>query len=118
MKFKASIGTALICGCGHLLSGCSTLDQSLELGAGMGTLAGGVATYGAYSAGGQTPSLQTMALGTSIGAILGLATAYFTYQSVSEDRKSCEADQIEMHFGDLPPSPFMVPKPQLKKGSH
>ena len=100
-----------------LFCSCSTLDQSLQLGGGLGALSGGVATYGGYSAGGKSPSFETVAIGAGIGAVVGLATSYFTHQAVVEDRKSCEADQVEMHFGDLPPSPFIIPKNNTKKGS-
>jgi len=99
------------------LTGCSTMDQSLELGSGLGFAVGTAATVGGYSAGGRSPSLETVAIGAGIGAAVGLVTSYFTHQSVADDRKSCEAEQVEMHFGDLPPSPFIVPKPQTKKGS-
>ena len=101
---------------GLSLTACSTMDQSLELGAGLGTVMGAAATATAYSAGGQSPSLGTVAIGAGIGTAVGLITSYFTHQSVVEDRKACEAEQVEMHFGDLPPSPFLVPKPQAKKG--
>ncbi len=100
-----------------LFCSCSTLNQSLQLGVGLGTVSGAVAAYSGYSAGGQSPNLETIAIGAGIGAVIGLATSYFTHQSVTEDRKSCEADQIEMHFGDLPPSPFVIPKNLNKKGS-
>ncbi len=113
---KVKLNLFLLCLLG---AGCSTLDQSIELGGTLGTIAGVAATYGGYSAGGQSPSLSTVAIGAGVGAIVGIATSYFTHQSVLQDRKSCEADQIDMHFGDLPPSPFIVPKPEShnKKGT-
>ena len=96
-------------------NGCSTLDQSIELGASLGSLTGGATTFAGYSAGGNSPDLGTVAIGAGVGAILGIATSYFTHQSVAQDRKACEADQIEMHFGDLPPSPFVIPKNENTK---
>jgi hypothetical protein len=102
---------------GALLGGCATLEQSLELGAGMGAATGTAATLGGYSVSGRSAPIESAAIGAGIGVVLGLATSYFTHKSIESDRKSCEADQIEMHFGDLPPSPFVVPKPQTKKGS-
>ncbi len=98
------------------MTACSTLDQSLKLGGTMGALFGGAATFGAYSAGGQSPSLQTVTAGAAIGTAIGFLTSYLTHQSVALDRKSCDVEQTEMHFGDLPPSPFIVPKPNAKKG--
>ena len=102
---------------GLALSGCSTLDQSLELGGGMGMAIGAGAMVAGSGAAGHSASMESVAIGAGVGAILGLATSYFTHKSVDSDRNACEADQIEMHFGDLPPSPFVVPKPQTKKGS-
>ena len=104
---------------GLALSGCSTLDQSIELGSGMGMAIGAGAMVAGSEAAGHSPSMESVAIGAGIGAVLGIATSYFTHKSVESDRKACEADQTEMHFGDLPPSPFIVPqKPQTKKGTH
>ena len=99
-----------------LNTGCSTMEQSVQLGGSLGALSGATASYAGYTAGGHAPGFETLAISAGIGAIAGITTAYFTHKSVEEDRKSCDADQIEMHFGDLPPSPFIVPKPQPKKG--
>ena len=99
-----------------VLNGCSTMEQSVQLGGSLGALSGATATYAGYSAGGHPPGFETVAISAGIGAIVGITTAYFTHKSVEEDRKSCDAEQIEMHFGDLPPSPFIVPKPPTKKG--
>ena len=99
-----------------LVNGCSTMEQSIQLGGGLGALSGGTATYAGYYAGSHPPPIGTVAIGAGIGAIIGLTTAYFTHKSLEEDRKSCDAEQIQMNFGDLPPSPFIVPKPPIKKG--
>lgn len=102
---------------GWISSGCATMDRSLELGGGLGAAAGIGAVYSGSAISGKAPSLEAVAIGAGIGSVIGLITSYFTHKSVVEDRKSNEADQIEMHFGDLPPSPFIVPKPQIKKGA-
>lgn len=99
------------------LSACSTLDESLELGASLGGASGTAAAVAAYSASGRNPSLESVAIGAGLGAAVGLITSYFTYQKVVEDRKTCEANDIEIHFGDLPPSPFIVPRPAIKRGT-
>ena len=101
-----------------MLAGCSTLEQSLELGGGMGAIAGASAVYaGAEATTGKAPSLETIAISAGIGTVVGLVTSYYTHKSVEVDRQSCQSDQIEMHFGDLPPSPFIVPtKKPAKKG--
>ena len=99
------------------VSGCSTLEQSLRLGGGMGALAGVAAIYAGTEAGaGRPPSFEAVAISAGVGSLLGLATAYYSHKSVEADRQACQTDQIEMDFGDLPPSPFIVPKPQIKKG--
>ena len=97
------------------VSGCSTMDQSIQLGGAIGALSGTTATYAGYTAGGHPPSFEAIAIGAGIGTLLGITTAYFTHKSVEADRKACDAEQIEMQFGDLPPSPFVVPKPEIKK---
>lgn len=99
-----------------LLSSCATLNDSLELGAGMGGLIGGGVTYAGFSAGGKSPSLGMVAIGAGIGTGLGLLTSYLTHRQVESERLSFQSDQTEMHFGDLPPSPFVVPKMLPKKG--
>ena len=99
------------------MSGCSTMDQSLQLGGAIGALSGTTATYTGYTAGGHPPPFEAVAIGAGIGTLLGITTAYFTHKSVEADRKACDAEQIEMQFGDLPPSPFIVPKQQIKKGT-
>ena len=94
------------------------MDQSLELGGTMGMLVGAGATAGGYAAGGHGQSLEAIGIGAGIGTVIGLATSYFTHKAVESDRAACQADQIEMHFGDLPPSPFVVPNSKPKKGSN
>lgn len=96
---------------------CATLDDSMMLGAGMGAVAGGASTYVAQStASGSSPSFGSIALGAGIGTVVGLATSYLTHKQVEEKRQSCLAEQTELHFGDLPPSPFVFPKAAPKKG--
>lgn len=96
------------------LNACSTMNESLQLGAGMGALSGAAATYAAESSTGNRPSTDNIATGAAIGIGLGLITSYFAHRSVEDQRKSQLSDQTEMYFGDLPPSPFIVPK--MKKG--
>lgn len=94
---------------------CTTLDQSFRLGAGTGALTGAAATYASHSSNGTNPSIEEVALGASIGLGLGLITSYFVHQHVVEDREEMSR-QTEIYFGDLPPSPFVIPQPKLKKG--
>jgi uncharacterized transporter YbjL len=98
-----------------LSSSCTTLDQSFRLGATTGTLTGAAATYAAGSALGRPPTIEDVGIGASIGFGIGLIAAYFVHQSVVEDRET-SAKQTEIYFGDLPPSPFVIPMPNIKKG--
>ncbi|USN47069.1 MAG: hypothetical protein H6626_12885 [Pseudobdellovibrionaceae bacterium] len=96
-------------------SACSTMNKSLQLGATMGAATGAAATYpGQHSAGKHKG--QDVALGAAIGLGVGLITSFFTHKEVEEDRELYRSSQIEMHFGDLPPSPFLVPKYKKKGG--
>ena len=98
-----------------LTSGCSTLDQSFRLGAATGAIAGAAATYAASRAAGNNPTFEDVGIGASIGLGLGLITSYFVHRSVVEERESA-ARQTEIYFGDLPPSPFIIPGSNPKRG--
>lgn len=96
---------------------CSTLGESYQLGATMGGVAGAAAAYAAHSRDGEKPELENLAAGAAIGVALGLITSHFTHKKVEEDRQTYKMDQMEVHFGDLPPSPFIMPKFKPTKGS-
>jgi len=98
-----------------LLVSCTTLDQSFRFGAVTGALTGAAATYASYGASGRNPSAEEVGIGASIGLGIGLITSYFIHQQVVEDRDEMSR-QTEIYFGDLPPSPFMIPQPKIKKG--
>lgn len=94
---------------------CSTLDQSFRLGATTGALTGIAATYAAGSSSGTPPTFEQVGLGAGIGLGLGLITSYFVHKQVASDREE-SARQTEIYFGDLPPSPFVMPQPNIRKG--
>ncbi len=94
---------------------CTTLDQSFRLGAAAGALTGAAATYAGQSASGRQPTLEEVGIGASIGLGLGLITSYFVHEQVTKDRDEA-IKQTEIYFGDLPPSPFVIPQPKFKKG--
>lgn len=98
------------------LSGCSTIDQSLELGATTGFASGALAVYAGHSAAGSKANLEQVAMGAGVGLGIGLLTSYLIHGSVEEDRERRSADQTELHFGDLPPSPFILPVTRKKGG--
>ncbi len=97
------------------VAGCSTLDQSFRLGAATGAIAGAGATYMSERSSGREPTFEDVGIGASIGLGLGLITSYFVHQSVIEDRES-NSKKTEVYFGDLPPSPFVIPNSTHKKG--
>ncbi len=110
--------TIAICTVALLGTSCATMNESLELGGGMGALAGATSTFVAYkSTSGESPAFGSVALGAGIGAVAGLATSYFVHKNVEEKREAMKAEMTEMYFGDLPPSPFIVPKTLPKKGA-
>lgn len=99
-----------------LIGGCSTLDQSFRLGAATGALTGALAIYGAERAKNiESPTAEDVGIGATVGLGLGLVTAYFVHQAVAEDRAAYTKD-TEVYFGDLPPSPFVIPA-NLNRGS-
>lgn len=108
MRNVMALASALVCA-----GGCSTLDKSLRLGSTVGSVAGAAATYSAESAAGRSPALESVALGASIGMAVGLITSYFVHDGVTQDRNDAIHD-TEVYFGDLPPSPFVIPKPPKK----
>jgi hypothetical protein len=95
---------------------CASLNESLSLGSGLGFAAGGLATYAAQVTSDGRVSGENILLGAGIGMAAGLVASYFTHKQVEERRAACMAEQIDMHFGDLPPSPFVFPKKLPKKG--
>lgn len=100
-----------------LMSSCATMKESVQLGATIGTLMGAAAIYGGHATAGTKTSLGDVAIGAGVGTVLGVITSYLVHGSVEEKRSSILSDQTEMHFGDLPPSPFIIPNPYpAKKG--
>jgi hypothetical protein len=98
------------------LASCTTMNESLQLGAGLGALTGAAATYAGHSGAGARPTLEDVGLGAGIGMGLGLIASYFTFKAVDQNRRDNQAYQTEIYFGDLPPSPFLIPKQNQKKG--
>jgi hypothetical protein len=99
-----------------ITTSCTTMNESLKLGATLGALSGAGATYAAQSESGRGSSGENVALGAGIGMAVGLVTSYIVHKQVEEDRQDTLLQQTEIHFGDLPPSPFIMPKFNPKKG--
>jgi len=94
-------------------SSCSTLNESFRLGASVGSVTGAAATYAGYIGTGNSPPLERIALGTGVGLGLGLLTSYLIHRDVEEKRQSSDLSKTEMYFGDLPPSPFIMPSKRI-----
>ncbi len=86
----------------------------MRLGAVTGSIAGAVATYAGEQSAGASPTLQSAGLGASIGLAVGLITSYLIHDSIVKDREE-STRQTEVYFGDLPPSPFVIPN-NTRKG--
>ncbi|RYZ77866.1 MAG: hypothetical protein EOP05_00080 [Proteobacteria bacterium] len=99
-----------------IFTGCTTLDKSFQLGGTLGAATGAAATYAAGSATGNSPTLRDVGIGAGVGFGVGLLLSYLIYDSVAKDRAEVATD-TEFYFGDLPPSPFVIPQKKLKKGS-
>lgn len=101
-----------------LASSCATMNESVQLGGTVGMATGIAAVYAGHIGSEAPAGLQDAAIGAGIGTILGVLTSYLVHGSVEERRQSLQSEQTEMHFGDLPPSPFIIPKRQpTKKGA-
>lgn len=106
----------LACFAGLFCSSCSTMNQSFQLGGALGGAGGALATYVGHTSTGGKASLENVAMGAGIGIGVGLIAAYLTHKTVEEDRADLRDSETEMHFGDLPPSPFIVPGRNRKRG--
>lgn len=102
--------TFIVLGLMSALSGCATMTDSLKLGGTIGALTGASATAAGYSAAGKSPSLGNLAFGAGIGLSVGIFAAYLTHSFTEKDRQTLMGEQTQMHFGDLPPSPFLIPR--------
>ena len=98
-----------------LMSSCATMSESMQLGASMGGATGMAAAFAGRAGTGNETSFTDVAIGAAIGTGLGILTSYLVHNSVEERRQSLQNDQTEMHFGDLPPSPFVLPRSNLNK---
>ena len=97
-----------------LTTGCSTLSESFQLGGVAGALAGAGAAYTGHKGAGGEPTLKNVVSGAGIGLAAGLIVSYFVHKAVEDDRRVNNQSGPEMHFGDLPPSPFVIPNNKSK----
>ncbi len=102
--------------CLLLLTACSTLNESMQLGAGIGALTGIAAVSAAGDMAGKNPTDDQKLTAASAGIVLGLLTSYLVHKNIEEKRDDLLQMGPELHFGDLPPSPFIMTPMKKKKG--
>lgn len=95
---------------------CTTLNDSVKLGSTMGALAGVAAVHAGHNSAGENPSSKDVTNGALIGLALGALTSYITHKEVEKERSSEYYETNKIHFGDLPPSPFIFPSTKNKRG--
>ena len=98
-----------------LLSSCSTLNDSMILGATIGLVTSIGATSAANNKTGHNVSDKELSSAAGIGVALGLITSYLIHKDVAEKRNDSYL-LPEIYFGDLPPSPFIMTPSRNKKG--
>jgi hypothetical protein len=98
----------LLLSASSILASCTTLDKSFQLGGLTGSAVGASAAYLGSASQGSNPDLQEVAIASSVGFGIGLIASYFIHQSVIQEREALRQD-TELYFGDLPPSPFLMP---------
>ena len=110
MKLKIIFPTFL------LISSCTTLNDSMMLGATVGALTSVAEMSAANNKIDKGVSNDELASGAGIGIALGLITSYLIHKDVIEKRGDVYQNLPEIHFGDLPPSPFIMSPTIKKKG--
>lgn len=108
---KAILSTCLLS-----LTACSTLNESIQLGAGVGALTGLAAVSVAGDMAGKNLSDDQKITAASAGIAIGLLTSYLLHKNIEEKREDFLQSGLEIHFGDLPPSPFIMTPIKKKKG--
>lgn len=98
------------------LTACSTLNESMQLGAGIGALTGIAAVSAAGDMAGKNPTDDQKLTAAGAGIALGLLTSYLIHKNIEEKRDDLLQMGPELHFGDLPPSPFIITPMKKKKG--
>jgi len=98
------------------LTACSTLNESMQLGAGVGILAGIAAVSAAGDMAGKNPTDGQKLTAASAGLAIGLLTSYLVHKNIEGRRDDLLQMGPELHFGDLPPSPFIMTPVKKKKG--
>lgn len=98
------------------LTACSTLNESMQLGAGVGVLTGIAAVSAAGDMASKNPTDDQKLTAASAGLAIGLLTSFLLHKNIEEKRDDLLQMGPELHFGDLPPSPFIMTPTKKKKG--
>ena len=80
--YKIIFPTALLS-----LTACSTLNESMQLGASLGAISGAAATYTAENSRGEKPNSDNIMAGAAIGLITGLITSHIVPNKSAERRE-------------------------------
>lgn len=102
--------------CLILCASCSTTSESLQLGGVTGALVGAAAVAAGHAGASEKIKGKSIVIGAEIGSLLGLVMGFAIHRAVENHRRLEAEEQTEMHFGDLPPSPFVVPKAKINFG--
>lgn len=97
-----------------LLASCSTLDQSMKLGSGLGAMTG-ASTVLISSNGPSNAKAEDVLMASGIGAIIGGAISFLIHRQIDKERSDF-IQSTEVQFGDLPPNPFQFSNSNNKGG--
>ena len=108
---KAVFSTCLLS-----LTACSTLNESMQMGASLGATTGVATVSIAGNMAGRNPTNDQKLTAATTGIALGLLTSYLLHKNIEDKRQDFLQMGPELHFGDLPPSPFIMTPPKKKGG--
>jgi hypothetical protein len=106
----------ILIGAAALLPSCTSMSRAMELGGAMGAASSAIAVSWERASGGDRSPKGDILVASSIGLGVGLMAAYLIQKS-SEEHIASSAPEVDMHFGDLPPSPFLFPTTSKKGAS-
>ncbi len=98
-----------------LFTACATLNESVLLGVGMGSVTAVVATTSAYDRSGKSLQNEELISQLGLGLVIGALAAYLIHDNTVQYKKDSYYNTPEIYFGDLPPSPFIMTPSEKKK---
>lgn len=98
------------------VSSCASLKDSMILGGAVGAASVAVPMAISQSTYNHKVDAGQVATSAAVGLGIGLLTSYIIHKTVEREvRPYSTSETPEMHFGDLPPSPFVMPPVQIEK---